>query len=41
MGGWQQGLKGKEGGKMREKGCEERGPKVTFDKTSDFGTLLI
>ena len=37
-GGSEQGLKGKEGGKMREKGWEERGPKA-HSKNSDFGTL--
>ena len=36
----EQGLKGKEGGKMREKGWEERGPKA-HSKNSDFGTPLI
>ena len=41
-GGWEseQGLKGKEGGKMRGKGWEERGPK-RHSKNSDFGTPLI
>ena len=34
------GLKGKEGGKMRGKGWEERGPKKHL-KNSDFGTPLI
>ena len=33
----EQGLKGKEGGEMRENGWEERGPKA-HSKTSDFGT---
>ena len=36
----EQGLKGKEGGKMRGKGWEERGPK-RHSKNSDFGTPLI
>ena len=35
-----QGLKGKEGGRMREKWWEERGPKAHL-KNSDFGTLMI
>ena len=33
-----QGLKGKEGGEMREKGWDERGPKA-HSKNSDFSTL--
>ena len=33
-------MKGKEGGKMREKGWEEKGPKA-HSKNSDFGTPLI
>ena len=35
-----QGLKGKEGGEMRENGWEERGPKA-HSKNSDFSTPLI
>ena len=35
-----QGLKGKEGGRMREKGWEERGPKA-HSQNSDFGTAVI
>ena len=33
-------LKGKEGGRMREKGCEQRGPKAR-SKNSDLGTPVI
>ena len=40
MVGDEQGLKGKEGGKMREKGWEKRGPKA-HSKNADFGTPLI
>ena len=36
----EQGLKGKEGGKMRGKGWEQRGPK-RHSKNSDFSTPLI
>ena len=36
----EEALKGKEGGKMREKGLEERGPKA-HSKNSDFGTPMI
>ena len=34
------GPEGERGGKMREKGWQERGPKA-HSKNSDFGTLLI
>ena len=34
------GLKGKEGRRMRDKGWEERGPKA-HSKNSDFGTSMI
>ena len=36
----EQGLKGKEEGKMRETGWEDRGPKAD-SKNSDFGTPLM
>ena len=36
----EQGLKGKEGGKMKGKGWEERGPKA-YSKNSDLGCPLI
>ena len=35
-----QGLEGKEGGKMREKGWEEKGSESTLEN-SDFSTPLI
>ena len=35
-----QGLKGKEGRRMREKGWEERGPKAN-SRNSGFGTPMI
>ena len=37
---WGHGLKGKEGGRMREKGWEEKGPKA-HSKNSDFGNSMI
>ena len=40
MVGSEQGLKGKEGGKRREKGWEERAPKA-HSKNSDFGTPML
>ena len=36
----EQDLKGKEGGKMRENGWEERGPKA-HSRNSDLGTPMI
>ena len=37
----EQALEAKKGGKMREKGREDRGPKAQSKKNSDFGTPLI